>query len=321
MLHPVNIGILHTAGNLVVSPMAGVTDAPFRQIALLNGADYAISEMLTSQTELWDNEKSKQRLKSITNHQLNIIQIAGASPEVIAEAVIACEKLGVDAIEINMGCPAKKVCNVLAGSALLKDEKLVTQIIQAATQSSNLPVLLKTRLGWNHENKNILQIAKIAEDNGIKSLTIHGRTRCDMYNNQAKFDLIAKVKQQANIPVFANGNITTPEQAKEILEFTKCDGLYIGRGALGQPWLFQQIKDYINKNSYSHPNKTEIIQIILEHIKLIHAHYGDFMGVRFARKHVKWYNEKNHLIDKDGLSVFTSLENQAEQINWLTKLL
>lgn len=308
---------------LVVSPMAGVTDAPFRQIAIENGADYGISEMITSQTKLWDSAKTRQRLKSNFSEFPKIIQIAGASPEIIRDAAVACIAQNVDAIEINMGCPAKKVCNVLAGSALLKDEILVAQILKSAVNSVNVPIFLKTRLGWNHENKNILKIAQIAEESGIKSLAIHGRTRSDMYNGEATFDLIAQVKQQVKIPVFANGDINTPEKAFEVLDYTKVDGLYIGRGALGRPWLFNQIKDKL-KNAVptmDYSSASYVYAVILRHIKNIHEHYGDFMGVKFARKHIKWYlyaNENIFLEHEQMFARFAQLEDTDSQIDMIT---
>lgn len=308
---------------LVVSPMAGVTDAPFRQIAIENGADYGISEMITSQTQLWDSAKTRQRLKSNFSESPKIIQIAGASPEIIRDAAVACIDQNVDAIEINMGCPAKKVCNVLAGSALLKDEILVAQILKSAVNSVNVPIFLKTRLGWNHENKNILKIAQIAEESGIKSLAIHGRTRSDMYNGEATFDLIAQVKQQVKIPVFANGDINTPEKAFEVLDYTKVDGLYIGRGALGRPWLFNQIKDKLKNTipTMDYSSVSYVYAVILRHIKNIHEHYGDFMGVKFARKHIKWYlyaNENIFLEHEQMFARFAQLEDTDSQIDMIT---
>lgn len=305
---------------LVVSPMAGVTDAPFRYMAIKHGADYGISEMITSQIELWDSKKTQQRLKSNFVEPLKIIQIAGASPNVIAEAAKQCEKQDIDAIEINMGCPAKKVCNVLAGSALLRDEKLVEDILMAVVSSVTIPVFLKTRLGWDHDNKNIIKIAQIAELSGIKSLAIHGRTRSDMYNGNATFDLIQTVVKNSNIPVFANGDINTAEKAYEVLNYTNANGLYIGRGALGKPWLFADIKNYISGIQTVQKTPSEILQIMNEHIPLIHEHYGDYMGVRFARKHVKWYLQANNDIFSDttiSFEFFSELETCEEQLNVL----
>lgn len=283
------IGNVVLPGNIVLSPMAGVTDAPFREICRRNGADYTISEMVTSQVDLWHTKKTQQRLIDSWETSPKIIQIAGASPDVIANAATHCEQIGAQILEINMGCPAKKVCNVLAGSALLRNEELVKNILIAACQAVNIPVILKTRLGWDHQQKNILTIARIAEDAGIKSLTIHGRTRSDLYNGSATYDLIATTKELLEIPVFVNGDIDSPEKAHEILNYTKADGLYIGRGALGKPWIFGQIKNHLKTGSYQDVSSRQIKDNVLTHLKLIYEHYDEYTACRMARKHVKWY--------------------------------
>lgn len=303
--------------------MAGVTDAPFRDIAIQCGADYGISEMVTSQTNLWQSKKTQPRLKSHFIEQPKIIQIAGASADVIRDAAIASQALHADAIEINMGCPAKKVCNVLAGSALLQNEKLVAEILTAAVNSVGIPVYLKTRLGWDHQTKNILRIAQLAEYCGIQALAIHGRTRSDFYNGHAEYDLIAQVKQLVKIKVFANGDITTPEKACEVLHITGCDGLYIGRGALGKPWLFQQIRDYLGTGCYQEYDKKFIHQYMLQHLELIQQHYAGIAGVRFARKHVKWYLQENRLVFGDAVSLFekfAQLDSAALQLEFIAQL-
>jgi tRNA-dihydrouridine synthase B len=286
------------------------------------GADYAISEMITSQTHLWQSNKTTRRLKSNFIETPKIIQIGGASPEVVADGARACaEEAGADIIEINMGCPAKKVCNVLAGSALLRDEKLVASILSAAVSAVKIPVYLKTRLGWDNDNKNILTIAKIAEESGIQSLTIHGRTRCDYYNGSASYNLIAEAKANSKIPVFANGDIDTPAKALEVWKLTQTDGLYIGRGALGQPWLFQQIKDYIQSGSFKQPDLEFILNLMLEHTELIHQHYGDVLGVRIARKHIKWYLEANANLFSERetkFAHFAQIETTSEQLTYLS---
>jgi tRNA-dihydrouridine synthase B len=310
--------------------MAGITDAPFRYISRRYGADITISEMLTAQTHLWDSAKSLQRLHDdfAHNDSNKIIQIAGASEAVIADAVDHCQSIGATAIQINMGCPAKKVCNVLAGSALLKDEKLVENILRAAVQVAKIPVMLKTRLGWDDKQQNILTIAKIAEDSGITSLTIHGRNRCDLYNGEARYELIGKVKQQLSIPVFANGDLTTPQKVKQVLDYTGTDGAYIGRGALGQPWLFRQIKEYMATGSYSQISSHEKYSTILEHLGLIYQHYGEYMGCRIARKHIKWYWQKlfvdtqgyTHTVT-DELAKITQLESSQAQYQLVNSVL
>lgn len=296
--------------------MAGVTDAPFRKLAIKHGADYGVMEMITSQTHLWNHDKTQRRLKADFIERPKIIQIAGASSDVIAEAAKACLTHNPDAIEINMGCPAKKVCNVLAGSALLKDELLVAQILQSAVAAVTIPIYLKTRLGWNHDNKNIVKIAQVAEEAGIQSLAIHGRTRADMYTGVANYDLIAEVKSRVQIPVFANGDIDSAQKAYEVLSYTKADGLYIGRGALGRPWLFEEIRNYCRAEEATVYSKEDIIKIMTQHISDIYEHYGDFMGVRLARKHVKWYLQANELIFCDiqhKFAGFAALESTGEQ--------
>lgn len=302
--------------------MAGVTDAPFRYLATRLGADYAISEMITSQTHLWQSNKTTRRLKSNFIETPKIIQIGGASPDVVADGARACaEDAGADIIEINMGCPAKKVCNVLAGSALLRDEKLVTNILSAAVSAVKIPVYLKTRLGWDNDNRNILTIAKIAEESGIQSLAIHGRTRCDYYNGSASYNLIAEAKANSKIPVFANGDIDTPAKALDVWKLTQTDGLYIGRGALGQPWLFQQTKDYIQSGSFKQPDLEFILNLMLEHTELIHQHYGDVLGVRIARKHIKWYLEANANLFSERetkFAHFAQIESTSEQLTYLS---
>ncbi len=300
--------------------MAGVTDAPFRYLATKLGADYAISEMITSQTHLWQSNKTTRRLKSNFIETPKIIQIGGACAEVVADGARACADAGADVIEINMGCPAKKVCNVLAGSALLRDEKLVADILSVAVGAVKIPVYLKTRLGWDNDNKNILTIAKIAEESGIQSLAIHGRTRCDYYNGSASYNLIAEAKANSKIPVFANGDVDTPAKALDVWKLTQTDGLYIGRGALGQPWLFQQVKDYIQSGSFKQPDLEFVLNLMLEHTELIHQHYGDVLGVRIARKHIKWYLEANTNLFSERetkFAHFAQIESSSEQLTYL----
>lgn len=308
---------------LVISPMAGVTDAPFRDIAIQCGADYGISEMVTSQIDLWQSNKTQARLKSHFVEKPKIIQIAGASPDVISNAAKAAQGLDADAIEINMGCPAKKVCNVLAGSALLRDEKLVIDILSAAVKSVSIPIYLKTRLGWDHQDKNILRIAKFAEDCGVQSLAIHGRTRSDFYNGHAEYDLIAQVKHNAKIKIFANGDIDTPEKAADVLKLTASDGLYIGRGALGRPWLFQQTRDYLLTGSYQNYDREFILSYMIQHLNLIHQHYEGIAGVRFARKHIKWYLKVNTNVFGASASLFeqfAALEDSVLQADFIANL-
>ena len=243
--------------------------------------------------------------------------------DVIRDAAIASQALHADAIEINMGCPAKKVCNVLAGSALLQNEKLVAEILTSAVNAVEIPVYLKTRLGWDHQTKNILRIAQLAEDCGIQGLAIHGRTRSDFYNGHAEYDLITQVKQLVKIKIFANGDIVTPEKAAEVLRLTGVDGLYIGRGALGKPWLFQQISDYLGTGHYQEYDKNFILSYMLQHLNLIHQHYDGLTGVRFARKHIKWYLQANIAVFGVAETIFeefSSLDNCESQVEYLTSL-
>ena len=306
---------------LILSPMAGITDAPTRFIAIQNGADDTISEMITSQSQFWDSDKSRWRFKNVTSEATSVIQIAGADPLSIASAAAYVAAQGASAVEINMGCPAKKVCNVLAGSALLKDEALVEAILTAAVQAVKIPVYLKTRLGWSAEHQNIANIAAIAEYNGIQRLTIHGRTREQLYKGEASYQLIRQVKRQVSIPVYANGDITTPEKAGEVLDYTACDGLYIGRGALGQPWLFGQIRDYLTSGNYvPKDDRSELQAMILQHIQLIHQHYGEYMGVRIARKHLKWYLQANIAMFKSDFNGFAKLLTSVEQLDFINRL-
>ncbi len=311
----VKIANLNLPGNIVLSPMAGITDAPFRHIARLYKADYTISEMISSKIELWQSSKTRYRLQDNYNqNSFKITQIAGGTPKMIAEAAIKCEEFGSDILEINMGCPAKKVCNVLAGSALLRDEKLVKNILTKAAESVSIPVTLKTRLGWDHSNYNILSIAKIAEDVGIKAITIHGRTRFDMYNGEASYDLIKAVKQNLTIPVFANGDITSPEKAKYVLEYTNADGIYIGRASLGKPWIFSQIKDYLATGIYQDDTHYLNLQLLTLHLNLLYEHYGEFMGTKIAKKHIKWYF-KNLAKKSNQLELALSEFNLSESMN------
>lgn len=317
------IGNLDLPGNLVLSPMAGVTDAPFRYIARKCGAHYTVSEMISAKQELWDTNKTQLRVNDNWQTFPKIIQIAGASPEVVSEAAIKCEDFGADIVEINMGCPAKKVCNVLSGSALLKDEDLVYRILSEVGSKVSIPVTLKTRLGWDHDYYNIEKVALMAQDCGIKSLTIHGRTRSDLYNGEASYDLIAKVKQNVAIPVFANGDITSIDKAISVLDLTKADGLYIGRGVLGRPWIFNQINHYIkSRELLPDPSINEIKAIMLEHLDCIYQHYGDEMGCKMSRKHVKWYLQNLDALDnhKQRIAEFNQIESAKLQIKFIQKI-
>ncbi len=278
--------------NLVVAPMAGVTDRPFRQLCKKMGAGLAVSEMVTSNSLLYGSEKTRRR----ANHEGEVdpisVQIAGADPKMMAEAAKYNVDNGAQIIDINMGCPAKKICNVMAGSALLKDEPLVSIILKAVVGAVDVPVTLKIRTGWDRQNKNAVQIAKMAEDIGVQALTIHGRTRADLYNGDAEYDTIAAVKQAIGIPLIANGDITTPEKAKHVLDYTGADAVMIGRAAQGRPWIFREIEHFLTTGTHLlPPTVDEIHSVMLEHINDLYAFYGDLTGMRVARKHISWYTK------------------------------
>lgn len=278
--------------NLVVAPMAGVTDRPFRQLCKKLGAGLAVSEMVTSNSLLYGSEKTRRR----ANHEGEVdpisVQIAGADPAMMAEAAKYNVDNGAQIIDINMGCPAKKICNVMAGSALLKDEPLVSQILKAVVNAVDVPVTLKIRTGWDLSNRNAVQIAKMAEDIGIQALAMHGRTRACAYKGDAEYDTIAAVKQAINIPLIANGDITTPEKAKYVLDYTGADAVMIGRAAQGKPWIFREIEHYLKTGSHMlPPTVDEIYTVMVEHLHDLYTFYGELTGMRVARKHISWYTK------------------------------
>jgi tRNA-dihydrouridine synthase B len=294
--------------------MAGVTDRPFRQLCKELGAGYAVSEMAASNPRLWASEKSSRRTDHTGEMEPKAVQIAGAVPEELAE----CAKFNVDRgaqiIDINMGCPVKKVCNNWCGSALLQHEDLVQRILEAVVPAVNVPVTLKFRTGWNRENKNALRIARIAEQAGIQMLTLHGRTRADGYTGDAEYDTIAAVKAAVNIPVVANGDITTPEKARYVLDKTGADAVMIGRAAQGRPWIFREIDNFLRTGEHlPAPLVAEVRKLMDEHLQAHYAFYGEFLGVRTARKHIGWY-----VRDLPGGEEFRQemnrLESTAEQL-------
>ena len=272
--------------------MAGVTDRPFRQLCKKLGAGLAVSEMVTSNSLLYGSEKTRRR----ANHEGEVdpisVQIAGADPQMMAEAARYNVDNGAQIIDINMGCPAKKICNVMAGSALLKDEPLVSLILKAVVAAVNVPVTLKIRTGWDKNNRNAVMIAKLAEDSGVQALAMHGRTRACLYMGDAEYDTIAAVKQAIRIPLIANGDITTPEKAKYVLDYTGADAVMIGRAAQGRPWIFREIEHYLKTGTHLLPPTVEEIHtVMLEHINDLYGFYGDVAGMRVARKHISWYTK------------------------------
>lgn len=286
----ISIGPYQLANRVILAPMAGVTDQPFRQLCRQLGAGLVVSEMVTSDTRLWNSRKSRLRLVHDGEPEPRSVQIAGGDPEMMAEAARMNAALGAQIIDINMGCPAKKVCNKAAGSALLRDEPLVAAICEAVVQAVDIPVTLKIRTGWDPDNRNALRVARIAEDSGIQALAVHGRTRSELYTGHAEYDTIAAVKQSIRIPVFANGDITSPDKARQVLQHTGADAVMIGRAAQGRPWIFREIDHFLRTGQYLAPaSLDEQQQILTGHLGALHAFYGDEHGARIARKHVSWY--------------------------------
>jgi len=289
---PLWIGPYELPSPFVLAPMAGITDAPFRRICRRFGAGMTTSEMTTADTSLWQTPKSRHRLDLDLDAEPVAVQIAGSEPRQLAIAAHACVERGAQIIDINMGCPAKKVLKRLAGSALLRDEKLVAEILTAVVAAVDVPVTLKFRTGWDREHRNAVQIGKIAEDAGIQSLAIHGRTREDRYQGDAEYETIARVKESVGIPVIANGDITTVKKSLEVLRLTNADGLMIGRGAQGRPWIFRELRAALDTTAETTSlDKNELRDIMLGHLSELHRFYGETTGVRVARKHLTWYCE------------------------------
>jgi tRNA-dihydrouridine synthase B len=288
----VKIGSISLRNNLVVAPMAGVTDRPFRQLCKRMGAGMAVSEMVASNSLLWGSEKTIRRGNHDGEVEPKVIQIAGSDPAMMAEAARYNVDKGAQIIDINMGCPAKKICNVAAGSALLKDEPLVARIVEAVVKAVNVPVTLKFRTGWSTENRNALTIARIAEESGIAAIALHGRTRACMYTGEAEYDTIRAVKASVGIPVMANGDIDSPEKAKFVLAYTGADAVMIGRAAQGRPWIFREIEHYLaTGEKLAPPEVSEIRDVLLGHLDDLYAFYGAGRGSRMARKHIAWYTK------------------------------
>jgi tRNA-dihydrouridine synthase B len=286
------IGPYALKNRLIVAPMAGVTDRPFRQLCKRMGAGMAVSEMVASNSLLWGSEKTLRRGNHDGEVEPKVVQIAGADPAMMAEAAQFNVDKGAHIIDINMGCPAKKVCNVMAGSALMKDEPLVARILEAVVGAVSVPVTLKFRTGWDKLNRNALTIARIAEESGVQSIAIHGRTRACAYTGDAEYDTIRAVKQSVRIPVVANGDITTPEKAKFVLEYTGADAVMIGRAAQGRPWIFREIQHYLETGAHLPPPEVaEIQQVLKAHLADLYGFYGELTGVRIARKHISWYTK------------------------------
>lgn len=289
-VHTVRIGPHQLSNNVFVAPMAGVTDRPFRQLCKELGAGYAVSEMAASNPRLWASEKSSRRIDHAGEMEPKAVQIAGAIPDELAQCAQFNVARGAQIIDINMGCPVKKVCNNWCGSSLLQNESLVAEILHAVVQAVDVPVTLKFRTGWDRANKNALRIAKIAESAGIAMLTLHGRTRADRYDGEAEYETIAQVKAAVGIPVVANGDITTPEKARDVLAYTKADAVMIGRAAQGRPWICREIHHFLETGTHLPPPfVAEVQHLMQQHLQAHYAFYGDYLGVRTARKHIGWY--------------------------------
>jgi tRNA-dihydrouridine synthase B len=287
-----HIGPYQLKNNLIVAPMAGVTDRPFRMLCKRMGAGMAVSEMVASNSLLYGSEKTRRR----ANHEGETgpvsVQIVGADAKMLAQAAQYNVDRGAQIIDINMGCPAKKICNVMAGSALLQNEPLVAQLLEAVVGAVNVPVTLKIRTGWDKQNRNAIRIARIAEDSGIQALAIHGRTRACAYTGEAEYDTIAEVKAGVNIPIIANGDIDTPEKARYVLQHTGADAVMIGRAAQGRPWLFREIDHFLKTGVHlPAPQAGEIQRILHDHIQDLYGLYGEHAGLRVARKHISWYTK------------------------------
>ncbi|EPF72811.1 tRNA dihydrouridine synthase DusB [Acinetobacter indicus] len=277
---------------LWVAPMAGVTDRPFRTLCKYFGAGHAVSEMMTSDKTLRMSKKSLYRANFDGEIAPISAQIAGSDPADLAEAARYQVANGAQIVDINMGCPAKKVCNKLAGSALLQDEDLVARILDAVVEAVDVPVTLKTRLGFLNGQENILRVARRAEQAGIAALALHGRTREDMYLNTARYELIKQVKAELNIPLIANGDIDSPEKAKMVLDYTGADAIMIGRAAQGRPWIFREIAHYLTTGEHlAAPSIEEVKQVLLGHLSELYSFYGEYSGCRISRKHIAWYTK------------------------------
>jgi len=297
--------------------MAGVTDRPFRELCLQYGAGMAVSEMMSSNPALWNTDKSKNRMVHEGESGIRSVQIAGSDPQLMADAAQFSVENGAQIIDINMGCPAKKVNKKLAGSALLRFPDLIEEILKTVVDAVDVPVTLKTRTGWDTDNKNCVYIAQLAENCGIQALALHGRTRACMYKGEAEYDSIKAAKEAISIPVIANGDIDSPEKAKYVLEYTGADALMIGRPAQGRPWIFQEIQHYL-ENGTTMPDLPleEVKSIMLGHVTALHGFYGEYLGPRIARKHVGWYL-KEHEEASEFRRTFNAIEAASLQLEAL----
>lgn len=293
---------------MLLAPMAGVTDLPFRHLCRRLGAGLTTSEMVSSDSKLWKSDKTLKRLDHYAEDAPRSVQILGANPAMMADAAKACVDLGAQIVDINMGCPAKKVCNVAAGSALLKDEQHVARILEAVVNAVSVPVTLKIRTGWDTHERNGVSVAKIAELAGIQALTVHGRTRACAFTGEVEYQTIADIKATVSIPVIANGDITSPEKAEYVLETTGADAVMVGRAAQGRPWIFREINHYLQHgHRLPEPPIQEISDLLSEHLERLYEFYGEYLGVRIARKHIGWYCKS-----REGSELFWKRINKVE---------
>ena len=307
-MRPMQIGPYRIEPRVVLAPMAGVTDKPFRMLCKRLGAGLCVSEMTISDPKFWHTNKSLHRMDHAGEPDPISVQIAGTDPTLLAEAARYNVDHGAQLIDINMGCPAKKVCNTWAGSALMRDEALVARILSAVVAAVDVPVTLKIRTGWAADQKNALTIARIAQDSGIASLAVHGRTRDQHYTGHAEYDTIAAVKAALRIPVLANGDIDSPEKAAFVLRHTGADAVMIGRAAQGRPWIFREVAHYLATGEHlPEPTLAEVRDVLLGHLVHLHAFYGEAAGVRIARKHLGWYAK-----DRPENAAFRAVVNRAD---------
>jgi tRNA-dihydrouridine synthase B len=286
------IGPYQLINNLILAPMAGITDRPFRQLCRNLGAGLAVSEMVSANSSLWGNRNTLRRLDHNGEQGPISVQLLGADPQLMADAARVNVAMGAQIIDINMGCPAKKVCKVAAGSALLQDERLVAKILAAVVKAVEVPVTLKIRTGWDPEHRNGVQIARIAQSAGIQALAVHGRTRACKFAGIAEYATIRQIKQCLSIPVIANGDVDTPRKAKQVLALTGADGIMIGRAAQGRPWIFREVEHYLRTGEEpTAPSPDWIASLVLDHLQQIYAFYGEYQGLRIARKHLAWYSK------------------------------
>ena len=313
-----NIGSYKLSSKVLLAPMAGTSDKPFRMICREQGAGLTTSEMVVIQSHLMNSNKSKYRLDFTSEKSPISIQIAGSEADELANSAKKALEFGADIVDINMGCPAKKVCSKAAGSALMQNEKLVEDIIKAVVSAVEVPVTLKMRTGWDDDNKNAPTIAKIAQDNGIKMITVHGRTRTQKFKGDAEFDTIKKIVNQVSIPVVANGDIDSPKKARDILSFTGANAVMLGRATQGNPWLISQVNEFLTKGERTkEPSIARKIPQILGHIKQIHDFYGHKMGTQLSRKHIFWYSM--HLDREKGSAFWPSINRVIDHSEQYSK--